>query len=207
MKEHKFIIKRGISDRNERQLILNEKLMSFEDKDYIYDAFTTFQSDEIIAFRYGIKWISIFGYVFQIFIKNVDNKQIKIDFATYFHRNKSNYFENYQRILNALWELYFLNISNEFIQKFQNETEFGIANVFFNATGISYKSGVMNSTEIEIPWEKIRTFNYQRHFVIAHSDNQGKISKQFSYLDDWNVSVLYSVIRTILQEKGIESYD
>ncbi len=207
MKEHKFIIKRGISDRNERQLILNEELISFEDKDYIYDAFTTFQKDEITAFRYGIKWISIFGYDFQIFIKNADNKQIKIDFATYFHRNKSNYLEKYQKILNALWDLYFLNISNKFIQKFHDEIDFEIANVSLNPIGISYKNGVINPTTIEIPWEKVRTFNYQRHFVIAHLDKPGKISKQLSYLDDWNVSVLYSVIRTILQEKGIESYD
>lgn len=171
MKEQKFIIKRGISDRNERQLILNEELMSFENKDYIYDAFTTFKKDEIIAFRYGIKWISIFGYDFKIFVKNADNKQIQIDFATYFHRNKSNYLENYQRILNSLWEFYFLNISNEFIQKFHDEIDFEIANVFFNSAGILYKNGIINLSIIEIPWEKVRTFNYERHFVIAHADN------------------------------------
>lgn len=39
MKEYKFILKKGLPDRNKRQLILNEDFISFENKDYIHSPF------------------------------------------------------------------------------------------------------------------------------------------------------------------------
>jgi hypothetical protein len=207
MKEYQFIIKRGISDQNERQLILNEDFIKFENKDYIHDSFTTIQKEEITAYRYGIKWISYFGLDFQIYIQYSNNKQIKINFATYFGRHKSKYLKLYRDIAYKMWDLYFQDIANNYLQKFNEGIEFQIADVYFNQNGVFFKEGIINTKNIEIPWKNVRTFNYQSYFAIADSEKLDSVNKQISYLEDWNVPVLHSVIRTILNYHGIESHE
>jgi|GEM_PF-2678829 len=208
MKEYKFIIKRGITDGNERQLIMNESFISFENKDYIHDAFTTIDKDEIVALKYGIKWISFyltFGREYQFFIKLKNNKELKINFTTYFGKNKIAYHELYADILNALWELYFSKIADEFLSQFYQNEKITIANLEFHKEGIRLKKGV--SDFFEIPWNEVRTANYQRNFVVYSNQNPQKLNKSFNYHEDWNAMVLFSVLRGILQEKGIESYN
>ncbi len=57
-----------------------------------------------------------------------------------------------------------------------------------------------------IPWEKVRTQNYYTYFAIYSEDDARHTNTVHSYKEDWNTNVLYSVLRTILKAKNIETY-
>jgi len=61
-------------------------------------------------------------------------------------------------------------------------------------------SGIFNQKKVVIPWEKIRTKAYYSYFSIYSFDNPSEINRGYSYKDDWNTNVLYSVTRTLLKE-------
>ena len=91
--ELNFTIKRGITDNAKRKLILNRKFIQFESNDLAINLYTTFYTNEITEFRYGMKWITFkltFGREYFIYIKNSENRIIKINFRTYFGRKKQN---------------------------------------------------------------------------------------------------------------------
>lgn len=211
MKETIFNIKRGITDNCSRQLIMNDSFISFEDKDTVNNTFTTFNKDEIIAYRFGIKWTTFyftFGREYQIFIKNKVGKEIKINFKTYFGNKKHDYHSKYQEILDSLWDNYFSDIINNYIDRHNRGESFQIENVVFTKDCISLKvDNLVKQKEIKILWNDIRTKNYQTYFAIYSNTNPTDLNKAFSYLDDWNTGIIYSVLRTILRDKNIESYN
>lgn len=211
MKQFIFDIKRGITDNCSRELIINEHYLSFEDKDTVNNTFTTFNKEEIIAYRFGIKWTTFyftFGREYQIFIQNKVGKEIKINFKTYFGNKKYEYHSKYQEILDYLWDSYFSYSVNNYIDKHNKGEDFQIENVVFTKDCISLKvDDLFKQKEIKILWNDIRTKNYQTYFSIYSITNPKDLNKAFSYLDDWNTGIIYSVLRTILRDKNIESYN
>ena len=78
----------------------------------------------------------------------------------------------------------------------------------FTKDYISLKvDNLFKQKEIKILWNDIRTKNYQTYFSIYSITNPKDLNKAFSYLDDWNTGIIYSVLRTILRDKNIESYN
>ena len=207
MSEFEFIIKRGLTDNASRQLKITDEFLTFENKDIVNEAFTTFNKSEIVEYRYGVKWISLevtFGREYLIFLKTKDNKTLKINFKTYFGRKKSEYNQKFYKILESLWKCYFENIALEYIAKHNAGEEFYIGDFLFAKDCVKFSSnGIINKNIVEIPWEKIRTSNYQTYFMIYSKDDPSKINRSYNYLDDWNTDVLYSVLRTLLNEKKL----
>ena len=67
-------------------------------------------------------------------------------------------------------------------------------------------SGIVSQKRIRISWENVRSRNYFTYFSIYSNENPAEINRGYSYKEDWNTNVLYSVTRTILETKGIEKY-
>jgi len=210
MDEKKFIIKRGITDNHPRQLIFNENFLKFENKDLAGNQFTIFQKDQITDYSFGVKWMIyyfIFGREYTITIKNAQSQVIKINFKTYFGRKKNEYHKLYSDIITDLWNYYFEQQANDFIRKNEAGEEFKIGEVLFIEEGIIIKTNSsIREKKALIPWEKIRTRNYATYFAIYAVDDAETTNRGYSYLNDWNTDVLYSVIRTILSKKNIETY-
>jgi hypothetical protein len=209
--ELEFIIKRGITDNTPRKLVFNPEFIKFESNDLSSNLYTTLNKNEITEFRYGMKWITFnvtFGRQYFIYIRNRENKIIKINFRTYFGRKKSEYQKLYSDIVQNLRIRYFEEKVEELIKKYENNEDFIVGEVHFYKENIGIKlNGIINVTEKLIPWEKIRTKNYISYLAVYNVDEPSTINRGYSYLKDWNTSVLYSVLRTILRNKGIEKYD
>jgi hypothetical protein len=209
--ELEFTIKRGITDNAPRKLILNPKFIQFESNDLTTNLYTIFDKNEISEFRYGMKWITFkitFGREYFVYIKNNQNKIIKINFATYFGRRKKEYHKLYSDIVQNLREIYFNEKVIELLKKYEKNEEFTIGEVAFNKDGIKIKvSGIVSLAEKTIEWNNIRTKTYISYFSIYSAEEPSKTNRGYSYLNDWNTSVLYSVLRTILKNKGIEKYE
>jgi hypothetical protein len=91
MKEIEFRFKRSFTDGKARELIFNEKFLKFEDKDFADNLHTIFAKEQITDYRFGIRWIRFeltYGREYQIFVRNSENKIIKISFKSYLGRKK-----------------------------------------------------------------------------------------------------------------------
>jgi len=93
------------------------------------------------------------------------------------------------------------------LDRFYSDEEILINEVFITKTGIKFKSGLLSTSTTFIKWDDLRTSNYQTYFVIYSIKNSKKINRAYYYIDDWNTGVLYSFLRTILNEKGIEKHN
>ena len=211
MEEKKFLIKRGFTDGHLRELIINKDFLKFEDKDTVNNPFTTFKSSEILDYRCGIRWIRFeltFGREYQIFVRNNNRKTIKISFKSYLGRKIKILNRLFDNIHYELWSSFFGKIVDENLEKFQSEIEFSVGDVLFNKNYIELNvSGIASQKRVQILWANVRTTNYRTYFTVYSAETPEKINRGYSYHEDWNTNVLYSTLRTILLNKGIEKYD
>jgi hypothetical protein len=205
-----FIIKRGLTDNAKRKLILNKNYIEFEDSDLYSKPNSYFKKEEILEYKCGIRWMRykfVFGREYLIYIRNTEDKILKINFKTYFGRKKKVYNVLFNEILDSLWDFHFKEIANDYVAKHNNGDEFYIGDVHFSPSHITIKaSGILNEISKSIPWENIRTRSYQTYFAIYSEADARNVNRGYSYLQDWNTIVLYSVLRTLLSQKGIETY-
>lgn len=211
MEEKIFFIKRGFRDNALRKLVFNQNFLKFENNDFAENLNTVFQKDEIKDFRYGIRWIKFeltYGREYQIFIRNKEDNILKITFKSYLGRKRDILHKQYAEIVDGLWDYYFSDIINELINRYNDGKEFTIGDVHFTKENISLNiSGIFNQKRVSIPWENVRTKNYYTYFSIYSVENPQDLNRGYNYHQDWNVSVLYSVVRTILKNKEIETYN
>ena len=205
-----FLIKRSFLDGINRELIISDTFLKFQNKNLKKNPFTIFEKEEIAEYKYGIRWISFritYGRDYQIFVRNKKGEILKINFKSYFGKNKKEYHQKYIDILNVLWNNFFDEIAQGFLKKFKNNESFKIGNVEFDEVGITIAiSGIAKTKKTKISWENVRTKNYYTYFAIYSSQNPSEINRGYNYHDDWNTGVLYSVLRTILKSKNIETY-
>lgn len=205
-----FNIKRSLFDNLNRKLSISKDFLKFQNKDTRENPYTIFEKNEIVAYRYGIRWISFrvtYGRDYQIFIRNKKGEILKLNFKSFFGKNKKEYHQKFNEILDVLWDNFFAEISQDFLKKFRNNESFKIGNVEFDEHGIAIDvSGIAKINKTKILWKDVRTKNYYTYFAIYSSESPSEINRGYNYLEDWNTGVLYSVLRTILQSKNIESY-
>jgi hypothetical protein len=207
MKELSFIIKRSLIDNASRELVISEESLKFENKDIVNNTFTIFDKNQIVEYRFGVKWMKfyfVFGREYIIEVKNHENQIIKINFKTYFGRRKKAYHEVCNQILSGLWENYFDQIAGNFIMRHEGGEEFNIGEVNILKEGIIINTNSsIRQKKALIPWEKIRTKTYATYFAVYAVDNASITNRGYSYLNDWNTVVLKVVITSLLKRKGI----
>lgn len=205
-----FNIKRSLFDNLNRKLSISKDFLKFQNKDMRENPYTTFEKDEIIEYRFGIRWISFeitYGRDYQIFVRSKKGEVLKINFKSFFGKNKKEYHQKFNDILDVLWDNFFAEIAQYFLKKFKNNESFKIGNVEFDENGITIDvSGIAKINKTKILWKDVRTKNYYTYFAIYSSESPSEINRGYNYLEDWNTGILYSVLRTILQSKNIESY-
>ncbi|MFC7773181.1 hypothetical protein [Flavobacterium sp. GCM10027622] len=203
MKEKEYTIRRSFKDNASRKLVLNENFIKFEDKDRGSDLFTIFHKDNIESYTFGIQWIKvkvIIGRIYQIQIRSKDNKKIKISFRSYLGRNTNQLNQLYTAILSDIWNFYFEGIVINYLQQFQKNETFSIGDVTFTKENLVIRTpGLLKDTINTIPWNKVKTKNFYHYFSVYSADDPSSVNRGFSYKDDENTNVLYSVVRTILK--------
>ena len=97
-----FLIKRSFLDGINRELIISDTFLKFQNKNLKKNPFTIFEKEEIAEYKYGIRWISFritYSRDYQIFVKNKKVEILKINFKSYFGKNKKEYHQKYIDIL------------------------------------------------------------------------------------------------------------
>jgi len=204
---YKTTIKRSFYDNTERELIINPDFLQFEDKNHKDNLYTILKKEDISAYCYGIKWIRGFKFTigrdYQIYIKSKENKILKINFKGFYGRNKEAHHEKFYEILAHLWENYFSDFASIFIEKHNNNEPFSIGKLHFEQNGITIENAaIIGNKKTFIPWGDIETKNYFTYFAVFSIKNPSTINQCYYYKDEWNTTLIYSVLRTILKEKS-----
>lgn len=203
-----FTIPSGLFYSVKRQLIIGDDALQFEQPG-LTPGFTRFEKDDITGYRYGIKWITGFEFVigreYRIVIRNKENKVLKINLLSLYGIKKKEFHQLYADILNGIWDCYFSKIADRLLDKFRNGKDIEIGNVLISADGVAITppGGFFKGQPKMIPWEKAGTGNYHTYFSIYSKEDAAHINRGYSYFDEWNTGVLYSVVRTILSEKQL----
>jgi len=209
MEDLRFVFKNGILSKPKR-LIINDKFISINSLDASADNQIILNKEFITGYQFGIRWYKfyfVFGRNYVIRLKYSDSSIIKINFPAYFGYNKQKNLDLYYDILDGLWNFHFSNIADQYIREFQDGIIFEIDKVIFSANGITFKKRLSFKQDVFLDWQKVRTKSYYSYFAIYSVDDSRNVNFTYSYKDDWNTNVLYSVLRTILKHKNIEIYD
>ncbi len=199
MEEVKIIsIKSDIFDRK-RNLKFHPDFLEFDDNDRIDSTSTKFEKESIVKFKFGIKWLNgyafTFGRIYCVDVENIHGKQIKLRLKSIYGINLKSLSEKYSIIVDSLQDYYFDEISRKYLNDFSNNIIFKINNIEYDIYGINFEKK-------SIPWEDLQTKNYRNYFSIySKSDNTKHIL--IDYMNDWNGTVIYSVTRKILLDKGL----
>ncbi|WP_125723392.1 hypothetical protein [Flavobacterium ustbae] len=204
--ELKVKIKRSLLDNYKRDLHLHSDFIRFEDKDLANNGFTLFKVNEIKEFRYGITYYQykfVFGREYQLYVRNFNNEILKINFNTYLGIKKHECHEIYVNILNALWNLYFEEKTLSFIEKFKRGESFFIGDVHINSEGVILEiSKLLKQEKKLIPWNDVAIKKYNTYVSVYSKENSLNFNRGYSYKNDWNTFVLYSVINNIIENKN-----
>src|SRR6266481_4824997 len=105
-----FILKSSIFDRP-RQLVLDPLYLEFDDNNLASSTPTKFLKEEIEGIRFGIKWISGYGFnigrIYCIDIKNKSGQIIKLRLKSIYGIRKKQLADKYVKIANTLFRYYF----------------------------------------------------------------------------------------------------
>lgn len=160
----------------------------------------TINKSELTEFRHGIRWISgihlTIGRIYCIDIRASNGREIRIRLRSIYGIRKKEKNDQFFQLIHYLYDHYFDDISRSYLKRFQSNEPFVIAGVDFSDTGVRF-----NTTSGWVKWEDLQTNSYQTYYALSSKQDPANY-RAFVYLDDWNTGVLYSVSRSILQEKG-----
>jgi hypothetical protein len=195
-----YLIKSGLIDRR-RMLILTDDYFEFENGDLKGKEFTRFNRSDIIDFKHGMDWIVWYkftvGRQFSITVKATGNKELKIEFNSYFGLGKENV-EKYKEIINDIWRFYHSRIVDNHLDRFYNEGGVEIEGIKLKSEGIE-----LGGQRGLVSWDTVGIKDYHRYFAIYNRDNP-EIHSRISY-NRYGAETLWSAVRTIIKEKEMNA--
>lgn len=189
-----------------RKLVIGPQFLFYGSTNKEVNTENSIAANEIAAYKFGIRWLKLdvtFGRAYKIDIKTTANKITKIRFNRYFSIGATKAHQLYSDILTEINSTYFSDIENNLLSEFNDGKEINIDRVSFNDTGIVIKTDFKKT---QLLWDDIRTKDYYSYFAIYSVNDPANTNFTFSYADDWNTTLLYGVLRTLLQNKKIEHY-
>jgi len=191
MKE--FTIVRGLFDNRKRQLIVDENFIKFENNDLKESLYTIIKKEDIIGIRYGIHFIRGFefyiGREYQIFIRTKFNNEIKIGFKLFYRRKVEEKHQLFYDIVNELWNYYFNDILQEYLDKL-------VAGETFYLSGIKIEKNKIIIDNREILFENVDITNYHHHFIVFSKTDQYH-NRMLYYLQDKDAPLLSQLLKII----------
>jgi hypothetical protein len=195
-----YRITSGFLDR-QRRLILAEDYLEWENKDLKGEEFTRLNKADVADFKHGMDWVVWYkitvGRQFSITFKDTKNRELKILFDSYFGLHKENN-QLYSDIVDDIWKFYHSDIVDAYLDKFYNKGELEIRGIKINNIGIQLTG--QNSI---LSWDKVDIKEYYSYFAVYHRDNPD-VHSRVSY-NKYGTETLWSTLRTILKEKGMNA--
>jgi hypothetical protein len=157
-------------------------------------------TQNIAAFRYGIKWTRAYNFVFgrQYFIEiqNDEQKITQIKLSSYYSIRKHLYGKLWTDIIQQLWKNYFINLFSYYHELYTIHQTFELCGIQFHFDGIGW------DLQNILQWHEIAVSSYQTYFMIYNCQNKKQcISKSFA--NDWNAVILQVLLKEIVEERSV----
>lgn len=181
-----------------RKLTIDPEFIEFDNTNLYTDRATRLNRGEVEGIRFGVKWLSgykfVIGRTFCIDIKGPENRIIKIRLTTFYGIRKTTLQQKYSLIFDALMGTHHNDMLNKSIRQFNAEGVVQILNTTFSWDWVLIKGK-------QVPWEDLGTKAYTTYYALF-SKKDPTIYQSYSYLEDWNTALVYSLSRHILNHKG-----
>jgi hypothetical protein len=178
---------------------MDPEYLEFDDKDRVSDVPTRFLKKEIESLRYGIKPIRGYrfriGRIYCIDIRDVTGRVINIRLKSMYRVRVKLLNEKYLAIANALFRLYFHEMTLEYLAQFRDGQAVDLLGVNLNSQGVLFDEKVGR-----VSWDFLGTKRYWHYYTIYSEESPGSY-RAFVFLDHWNAGVLRGLIEMILKEK------
>lgn len=193
-------IKPSILDR-ERNLIINQEFIQFDDTELKDAKPTNIPKSGITGFKYGVKpirgYMFYIGTTFCIDVCGTAEQIIKLRLKSLYGIRRKELAAKYSQIIDALYDNYFDETIWNCLNKFENGEEFEIAATIFKSNGLIFeKAGKL------IEWEDLGTKAYSSYYTLF-SKRQPNHYYAYEYVNDWNVGILYGATQQILKSKNL----
>jgi hypothetical protein len=192
-----FTVRSSILDRP-RLCVIHPDYLEFDDQDRESDAPTRFLRTEIEGLRYGVKAIRGYrfriGRIYCIDVRDVTGRVIKIRLKSVYRVRLKPLNEKYLAIANALFRLYFHEMTLEYLAQFRDGQEVELLGVNLNSQGVLFDEKIGR-----ISWNFLGTKRYW-HYYTLYSEESPNDYRAFVFSDHWNAGVLRGLIETILKE-------
>jgi hypothetical protein len=193
-----FMVRSTILDRP-RLIVIHPEYLEFDDQDRVSDVPTRFLRTDIEGLRYGIKPIRGYrfriGRIYCIDVRDVNGRVIKIRLKSVYRVRLKLLNEKYLAIANALFRLYFHEMTLEYLAQFRDAQGVELLGVKLNNQGVLFDEKVGC-----VSWDFLGTKRYW-HYYTLYSEESPNNYRAFVFSDDWNAGVLRGLIETILKEK------
>lgn len=183
-----------------------QKLLMSADQVEFYKSLTDkhpfkFTKSEVFAMRFGIKALRDFGFsigrIYCIDIKNNEGRVIKLRLTSKYKIRLQEQKKKYSEIINSVFSYYFSDAVINYMRMFKHHQNFSILNVLISPEGITLKEG----TEF-IKWIDVDSKLYTTYYALS-SKPKPALFQTFYYAEDWNVLLLFNVIKQILKLKNL----
>jgi hypothetical protein len=157
-------------------------------------------TQNIVAFRYGIKWTRgynfVFGRQYFIEIQNDEQKITQIKLSSYYSIRKHLYGKLWADIIQQLWKNYFINLFSYYHELYTIHQTFELCGIRFHFDGIGW------DLQNILQWDEIAVSSYQTYFMIYNCQNKKqRVSKSFA--NDWNAVILQVLLKEIVEERSV----
>lgn len=179
-----------------RTLRLSPTYLEYENKDREAGRFTRISKEEILDIKHSMSWIIWYrfyvGCDFRIDIRTRENGILKIRFVSYFRQNSA-YQDAYESITDYMWEHYFQDIEEAYMQEFAAKQDLRLCGVWLTAEG-AYFASDGQLTE----WADVAVKEYEEYFALYSRQNPEQ-NKRIEF-DEWESHILFSMISLLGQK-------
>ncbi|WP_161890034.1 hypothetical protein [Pontibacter russatus] len=179
-----------------RALRLSPAYLEYENKDKDTGRYTRVSKEDILDIKHSMSWIIWYrfyvGCDFRIDIRTRESGILKIRFVSYFRQNGA-YQKAYERITDYMWEHYFSDIEEAYMQEFAAKQDLRLCGVWLTDEG-AYFAHDGQLTE----WPDVAVKEYEEYFALYNRQDPGQ-NKRIEF-DEWESHILFSVISLLTQE-------
>lgn len=195
---YETVVKRDSLDLRGRQISINNKIITFDDRAMF--------TDEITAMRYGIMQMKVFhgiktGKYYKIELLNNKHEKMGVFFGPAdMFAGGYNAEETYDNVIKALWHTVKKRLVQEALERLENGYSYRTGDCQLTKSGINLNvSFLFTKKNVFVPWEKIeKEISYGKLYL--HPKNHKLLKCRLSFLKTWNAVVLYSLLEFLLHE-------
>lgn len=194
-----FYLQQGFAHKLKRKLVINKEFIEYETSDQPDPDSLRIYWKDFKDIRYGVELINGYafslGRKFRIHIRDQQQDEIRINLISLYGMRRKQHHEAFCAVADAIHK-FFLNAHvNQLMEHISHNGTASFEKLTIDQAGICFR---YNRASVSVPWEDVAIREYKGYFFLQNKSMPGQAIK-ISYLEDWNGTVIFSLMKTSLQ--------